>query len=182
MCSSSIMQEDAYDAVKTHMFDLLAAVASECQPSQLDMLFAKLERRQARSVQDLERLLALLESLADSDSEVSIVWQRSAPWQLQAQLHPTSMQQQPSPCRKANTHACYLWPSSCRVSRAVPVSARQQKQPCTHTTRHAPAGTSTLYIRLLGGSDIINMDCCVPVCRHACRTRCMTRSCSWCGT
>lgn len=65
-----MLQEDAYDAVKTHMFDLLAAVASECQPSQLDMLFAKLERRQTHSVQDTERLLALLESLAESDNEV----------------------------------------------------------------------------------------------------------------
>lgn len=63
-------QEDAYDAVKTHMFDLLAAIASVCQPSQLDMLFAKLERHQARDVQDTERLLALLESLADGDTEV----------------------------------------------------------------------------------------------------------------
>lgn len=66
------LQEDAYDAVKTHMFDLLAAVAAECQPAQLDMLFAKLERRQARSVQDTERLLALLESLAESDTDVSV--------------------------------------------------------------------------------------------------------------
>jgi hypothetical protein len=64
------VQEDAYDAVKTHMFELLAAVAAVCQPSQLDMLFAKLERRQARSVQDAVRLLTLLATLADGDHEV----------------------------------------------------------------------------------------------------------------
>jgi hypothetical protein len=68
--ASCAVQEDAYDAVKTHMFELLAAVAAVCQPSQLDMLFAKLERRQARSVQDAERLLTLLETLADGDHEV----------------------------------------------------------------------------------------------------------------
>lgn len=64
------LQEDAYDAVKTNMFDLLASVASNCQPSQLDMLFAKLERSQARSTQDAERLLTLLERLAESDTQV----------------------------------------------------------------------------------------------------------------
>lgn len=69
------VQEDAYDAVKTHMFDLLAAIASVCQPSQLDMLFDKLERHQARDVQDTERLLALLDSLAEGDTEVSsLLW------------------------------------------------------------------------------------------------------------
>lgn len=70
------MQEDAYDAVKTHMFELLAAVAAVCQPSQLDMLFAKLERRQARSVQDAERLLTLLATLAEGDHEVGLTWSR----------------------------------------------------------------------------------------------------------
>ncbi len=64
------MQEDAYDAVKINMFELLAQIAADCQPSQLDMLFAKLVRSQARSVQDTERLLSLLENLAHNDVEV----------------------------------------------------------------------------------------------------------------
>jgi hypothetical protein len=65
-----VPQEDAYDAVKTNMYDLLADVALNCQPTQLDMLFAKLERSQARSAQDTERLLTLLEKLALSDAQV----------------------------------------------------------------------------------------------------------------
>lgn len=67
------LQEDAYDAVKSHMFDLLAVVASKCQSSQLDMLFAKLERRQVHNVQDAERLLALLEKLSAGDKQVCAV-------------------------------------------------------------------------------------------------------------
>lgn len=73
-----VPQEDAYDAVKTNMFELLANVASNCQPSQLDMLFAKLERSQARSAQDTERLLTLLEKLALSDAQVGV--QGGAGW------------------------------------------------------------------------------------------------------
>jgi hypothetical protein len=68
------LQEDAYDAVKTNMFELLAEVAAVCQPSQLDMLFAKLVRSQARSVQDTERLLTLLENLAHGDAEVGAIF------------------------------------------------------------------------------------------------------------
>lgn len=70
--AAAVLQEDAYDAVKTNMFELLAEVAKVCQPSQLDMLFAKLVRSQARSVQDAERLLALLENLASGDVEVRV--------------------------------------------------------------------------------------------------------------
>lgn len=55
------------------MFDLLAVVASKCQSSQLDMLFAKLERRQVHNVQDAERLLALLEKLSAGDKQVCAV-------------------------------------------------------------------------------------------------------------
>lgn len=65
------LQEDTYEAVKTHMFDLLAEIASRFGPSQLDMLFAKLERAQERSTQDMQRLLGLLQHLAQNDSEVS---------------------------------------------------------------------------------------------------------------
>jgi hypothetical protein len=64
------MQEDNYEAVKNHMFDLLAEIASHFVPSQLDMLFAKLERRPNSSVQDTSRLLGLLQHLAASDNEV----------------------------------------------------------------------------------------------------------------
>lgn len=68
-----LLQEDAYDAVKSHMFDLLAVVASQCQSSQLDMLFAKLECRQVHNVQDAERLLALLEKLSAGDKQVCVL-------------------------------------------------------------------------------------------------------------
>jgi hypothetical protein len=52
------------------MFDVLADIAAGSQPAQLDMLFAKLDTHQARSVQDTQRLLSLLDKLAASDNEV----------------------------------------------------------------------------------------------------------------
>lgn len=64
------VQEDAYDAVKTNMFELLAAVADQCQPSQLDMLFGKLERSQVRNAKEGQRLLTLLAKLAEGDTQV----------------------------------------------------------------------------------------------------------------
>jgi hypothetical protein len=66
------LQEDTYEAVKTHMFDLLAEIASRFLPNQLDMLFAKLENAQQRSTQDTQRLLGLLQHLAASDKEVNM--------------------------------------------------------------------------------------------------------------
>lgn len=66
-----ILQEDTHEAVKTHMFELLGKLAASFVPSQLDMLFGKLERRQERSLQDTKRLLMLLQQLAESDSDVS---------------------------------------------------------------------------------------------------------------
>eukprot|EP00878_Enallax_costatus_P022845 GHUV01024275.1.p1 GENE.GHUV01024275.1~~GHUV01024275.1.p1 ORF type:complete len:537 (+),score=158.41 GHUV01024275.1:657-2267(+) len=66
-----IEKEDTYEAVKTHMFELLGELAACFVPEQLNMLFAKLERRQERSVQDTKRLLTLLQHLALSDKEVS---------------------------------------------------------------------------------------------------------------
>ncbi|KAF6260179.1 hypothetical protein COO60DRAFT_1700419 [Scenedesmus sp. NREL 46B-D3] len=65
-------KEDTYEAVKTHMFDLLAEIASRFLPNQLDMLFAKLENAQQRSTQDTQRLLGLLQHLAASDKEVNM--------------------------------------------------------------------------------------------------------------
>lgn len=65
------MQEDTYEAVKTHMFELLGELAACFVPEQLNMLFAKLERSQERSVQDTKRLLTLLQHLAQSDRGVS---------------------------------------------------------------------------------------------------------------
>jgi hypothetical protein len=35
------LQEDTYKAVKTHMFDLLAEIASRFLPNQLDLRFNK---------------------------------------------------------------------------------------------------------------------------------------------
>eukprot|EP00879_Flechtneria_rotunda_P017730 GHRR01018586.1.p1 GENE.GHRR01018586.1~~GHRR01018586.1.p1 ORF type:complete len:506 (+),score=147.82 GHRR01018586.1:302-1819(+) len=66
-------KEDTYEAVKTHMFDLLAEIASRFVPSQLNMLFAKLERSQDRSVQHTARVLRLLQHLARSDKEVGLL-------------------------------------------------------------------------------------------------------------
>eukprot|EP00775_Hariotina_reticulata_P001572 gene1572-1911_t len=81
-----IEKEDNYEAVKNHMFDLLAEIASHFVPSQLDMLFAKLERRPNSSVQDTSRLLGLLQHLAASDNEVrmhkkiiEMVWELTIP-------------------------------------------------------------------------------------------------------
>lgn len=64
------MQEDTYEAVKQHMFDLLAEIASRFSRNQLDMLFAKLQAARQRSTQDTQRLLGLLQHLAASDKEV----------------------------------------------------------------------------------------------------------------
>eukprot|EP00882_Tetradesmus_deserticola_P005884 GHRQ01006196.1.p1 GENE.GHRQ01006196.1~~GHRQ01006196.1.p1 ORF type:complete len:603 (+),score=271.77 GHRQ01006196.1:248-2056(+) len=66
-------KEDTYEAVKAHMFGLLAEIASRSLPNQLDMLFAKLEAAQQRSSQDTARLLGLLQHLAASDKEVNMV-------------------------------------------------------------------------------------------------------------
>lgn len=100
------LQEDAYDAVKTNMFDLLAEVAAVCQASQLDMLFAKLERSQPRNVQDAERLLKLLTKLAIGDAEV-----RTVPKHLQctrpaSTLVPVATCRQPSEPSRTLTAGC----------------------------------------------------------------------------
>ncbi|WIA22029.1 hypothetical protein OEZ85_004379 [Tetradesmus obliquus] len=63
-------KEDTYEAVKQHMFDLLAEIASRFSRNQLDMLFAKLQAARQRSTQDTQRLLGLLQHLAASDKEV----------------------------------------------------------------------------------------------------------------
>lgn len=72
------------------MFELLGELAVRFVPSQLDMLFNKLQRHQDCSVQDTKRLLTLLQHLADSDSEVS------------GSPHPTAMQA---------LHCCRCWRS-----------------------------------------------------------------------
>lgn len=62
-------QEDTYDAVKGHVFDLLAEVALRCAPQQLEMLLARVERWTAGGGTDTQRLLGLLVAMAQSDKE-----------------------------------------------------------------------------------------------------------------
>ncbi len=73
-------KEDAHEAVKAHMYDLLAEVAADFEAEELGALLERLRARLSTPLlpADTLRLLGLLERLAQADTAVRVPF-RTAP-------------------------------------------------------------------------------------------------------
>jgi hypothetical protein len=64
-----LLQEDAYEAVRTNVYDMLSSLASAFSPEQLDMLFSKFGgSSQEQSLLDATKRAQLLLNLAQSEA------------------------------------------------------------------------------------------------------------------